>query len=142
VSWTEVFERYQATELALQSYVEGLPLWVNVWRGWMFFVFTAAVVFLVWKREARWLAVVMLVSTLAYNLVAGVSGPGRFPSIAFVLLWSPLAIYFAGRWPLLQSSSRFDRFYSWWFTAALATLAVSLAFDTYNVAYSLVTGVP
>jgi len=142
VSWTECFERYQATELALQSYVEGLPLWVNVWRGWMFLVFTAAVVFLIWKPEARWLAVVMVVSTIAYNLVAGVSGPGRFPSIAFVLLWSPLAIYFARRWSQLRSSSKFDRFYYWWFTTALATLAVSLAFDSYNVAYSLMAGVP
>ena len=35
-SWAEFLERYQATELALQSYVEGLPLWVNIWRGWMF----------------------------------------------------------------------------------------------------------
>jgi hypothetical protein len=142
VSWTEFFEHYQATELALQAYVEGLPLWVNVWRGWMFFVFVAAVVFLPWKREARWLAVVMVASMVVYNLVAGFSGVGRFPSIAFVLLWSPLAIYFARRWPQLQSSSRLDRFYSRWFTAALATLALSLAFDTYNVAYSLIAGVP
>ena len=128
--------------MALQSYVEGLPLWANVWRSWMFFVFVAVVVFLPWKREARWLAVVMVASMVAYNLVAGLSGVGRFPSIAFVLLWSPLAIYFARRWPQLQSSSRLDRFYSWWFTAALATLAVSLAFDSYNVAYSLIAGVP
>jgi len=142
MNWTEFFEHYQATELALQAYVEGLPLWVNIWRGWMFFIFNAAVVFIVWKREARWLAGIMVVSIVAYNLVAMLSGVGRFPSIAFVLLWSPLAIYFARRLPGLQSLSRFDRLYYWWFTAALATLTVSLAFDTYNVAYSLIADVP
>ena len=142
MSWSEFIERYRATELGLQAYVEGLPLWVNVWRGWMFFIFTLSVVFLLWKREARWLAAVMVISVVAYDLVSMVAGIGRFPSIAFVLLWSPLAVYFARRWPRLQQSSRFDRLYSWWFTAALATLVLSLAFDSYNVAYSFVADVP
>ena len=41
-----------------------------------------------------------------------------------------------------KSSLRFDRVYSWWVTTALATLLVSLAFDTYNVVYSVVMLVP
>jgi hypothetical protein len=40
MNWTEMLEHDQATELALQAYVEGLPFWVNIWRGWMFFIFT------------------------------------------------------------------------------------------------------
>ncbi len=142
MSWADFLQRYQATEAELQAYVEGLPLWVNVWRGWMFLIFTAAVVFVLWKREARWLALTMVVSIVAYNLVAGLWGVGRLPSVAFVFFWSPLAVYFARRWPQLRSAGRFDQLYSWWFAAALATLAVSLAFDTYNVGYSLITGVP
>jgi hypothetical protein len=142
MSWTDFAARYQTTEAELRAYVEGLPLWVNVWRGWMFLVFTAAVVFVVWRREARWLAVTMVVSVVAYNLVAMASGVGRFPSIAFVLLWSPLALYLARRRPQLATSRPFDRAYAWWVTTALATLVVSLAFDVYNVAYSLVAGVP
>jgi hypothetical protein len=135
-------ERYRATEVAMQAYVDNLPLWVNVWRGWMFFIFTFAVVFVIWKREARWLALTMIVSVFAYNLVSMFWAVGRFPSIAFVAFWSPLAAYFARRRPQLPRSSRFDRLYSWWLTTALATLAVSLTFDTYNVAYSFIVGVP
>ena len=142
MNWARVLENYQATEGELQAYVETLPLWVNVWRGWMFFVFTVAVVFVLSKREARWLGLTLVVSIVAYNLVAGSCGPGRFPSIAFVLLWSPLAVYFARRLPQIESVSRFDAVYSWWFRAALGTLVISLAFDTYNVAYSLIAGVP
>ena len=142
MSWADFFEHYQATEAELQAYVETLPLWVNVWRGWMTFIFTAAVVFVLWKREARWLAFTMVISIVAYNLVSGSSGAGRFPSIAFVILWSPLAVYFARRWPQIRSAGRFDRLYSWWFAAAFVTLAVSLAFDTYNVAYSLIARLP
>ena len=138
MNWTEFFEHYQATELALQAYVEGLPLWVNIWRGWMFFIFTVALAFIIWKREARWVAAVMVVSTIGYNLVAGISGVGRFPSIAFVLLWTPLAIYLARRWPQLQGEGRFDRVYSCWLALALTTLTISLAFDFYNVAYSFI----
>jgi len=144
MTWASFVEKYQATEAQLQTYVAGLPLWVNVWRGWMFFIFNAAVVFVIWKREARWLALTMIVSLFAYNVVAMMSGVGRFPSIAFVVLWSPLAVYVARRRRqlTLASASRFDRAYSWWLTAALATLVVSLAFDTYNVAYSVVMRVP
>jgi len=142
MDWGGFLDRYRATEAQLNAYVAGLPLWVNVWRGWMFFIFTAAVVFVLWKREARWLALTMIVSLFAYNLVAMVSGVGRFPSIAFVALWSPLAVYCVRRRPQLEVASRLDRVYSWWLTAALATLVVSLAFDAYNVVYSVVLWVP
>jgi hypothetical protein len=142
MGWVEFVDRYRATETQLEAYVAGLPLWVNIWRGWMFLIFTAAIVFVLWKREARWLAVTMVVSLFAYNMVAMFSGVGRFPSIAFVALWSPLALYLARRRRQLSSTSRFDRVYCWWVATALATLVVSLAFDTYNVAYSVIMRVP
>ena len=138
----EFFDRHRATEAELQAYVAGLPLWVNVWRGWMFLLFGSALVFVIWKREARWLAATMVVSLFAYDVVAMLSGVGRFPSIALVVFWLPLAIYLALRRPGLSEATRFDRAYSWWVTASLATLAVSVAFDIYNVAYSVVRGAP
>jgi branched-subunit amino acid transport protein AzlD len=134
--------RYRATAADLQAYVNGLPLWVNVWRGWMFIIFTAAVVFVIWKREARWLALTMIVSLFAYNLVSMVSGVGRFPSVAFVVFWSPLALYLWRRRAHLAAAGRFDQVYAWWLKAAVGTLCISLAFDAYNVAYSLIAGVP
>lgn len=140
--WADFLARYRTTGADIQAYVDGLPVWVNVWRGWMFLIFTAAVVFVIWKREARWLAITMLVSLFAYNVVAMFSGVGRFPSIAFVLLWSPLAVYLVRRRAHLSADRTFDRVYYWWVTAALVTLAASLALDTYNVAYSVLTGVP
>jgi hypothetical protein len=142
MSFAEFAKRYSATEAQMQAYVEGLPVWVNVWRGWMFVVFTAAIVFVLWKREARWLAITMIVSLVAYNLATMRFGVGRFPSVAFLLLWSPLALYLLRRRPYLVSRPIFDRVYGWWLTTALATLVVSLAFDTYNVAYSVLLGVP
>jgi hypothetical protein len=136
------FERYGATEAELQAYVAGLPVWVNVWRGWMFLVFSAAVLFVIWKSEARWLLLTMIVSLFLYNVVSMRSGVGRFPSIALVVFWAPLALYLFRRRPLLPSTGRFDRLYAWWVTASLVTLSVSVAFDVYNVGYSLLAGVP
>jgi hypothetical protein len=135
-------DRYRATEAQLQIYVARLPVWVNVWRSWMFVIFTMGAVFVLAKREARWLALTMIVSLFAYNVVAMIAGVGRFPSLAFVVLWSPLALYLARRRPQLSAASRFDRVYSRWITAALATLVVSLVFDIYNVVYSVVMHVP
>ena len=142
MDWPNFLARYRATEVELQTYVAGLPVWVNVWRGWMFLIFGAGVVFVIWKREARWLAVTMVVSLFSYNVVAMLSGVGRFPSIALVVFWSPLAVYLARRRPRLASTRRFDRIYSWWVEASLVTLVVSVAFDCYNVGYSLITGAP
>ena len=142
MGWAGFLERYRATEAQIETYVAGLPVWVNVWRGWMFFIFTAAIVFVIWKREARWFLATMIVSLFAYNVVAMFTAVGRFPSIAFLAFWSPLALYFAGRRRQLTGASRFDRVYAWWVAAALATLVVSLAFDTYNVVYSVVAGIP
>ena len=142
MTWSEFLTRYRDTEVQLQAYVDRLPLWINLWRAWMFFIFTAAVVFVFRKVEARWLGLTMVLSLFAYNMVAMFSGVGRFPSIAFLVLWSPLAAYFARRRTGLPTQRTFDRIYSGWVTLALATLVVSLAFDTYNVAYSLIRGVP
>lgn len=142
MDWAELWQRYRATEAELQTYVSGLPLWVNVWRGWMFTVFGAAIVFVPWKREARWLALTMVVSLFAYNVVAMLTGVGRFPSVAFLVFWTPLALYLARRRTALASVTRFDRVYAGWLAAALVTLVVSLAFDTYNVGHSLLMGVP
>jgi hypothetical protein len=142
MDWAELWQRYRETEAELQTYASGLPLWVNVWRGWMFAVFGAAVAFVPWKREARWLALAMVVSLVAYNVVASVSGVGRFPSVAFLVCWTPLAAYLARRRPALASATRFDRVYAGWLAVALVTLLVSLAFDAYNVGYSLLRGIP
>lgn len=135
-------ERYAETGARIQAYVAALPVWVNVWRGWMFLVFTLAVVFVVSRREARWLGVTMIASLFAYNLASMRFGVGRFPSIAFLVFWTPLAVYLARRRPSLPSETRLDRAYATWVAIALATLVVSLGFDTYNVAYSIVRGVP
>lgn len=142
MTWSAFAERYSATEAELQAYVAGLPLWVNIWRGWMFLILGAALIFVIWKPEARWLALTMVVSLFFYNVVAMVSGVGRFPSIALVAFWSPLAVYLARRRPRLSSAGRFDRFYVWWVSASLLTLVISVAFDAYNVGYSLIARVP
>jgi hypothetical protein len=142
MSFNDFLARYQATEASIDAYVRTLPLWVNVWRGWMFLVFTAAIIFVVWKTEARWVMFTMIVSLFAYNLVAMGSSVGRFPSIAFVVSWSPLAFYLWQRRSHLRPHGRFDTVYSWWLTAVVVTLCVSVAFDIYNVAYSVIARVP
>ena len=93
----EFLARYRETETAVQAYVAGLPLWVNIWRGWLFLIFTLGILFVMRKVEARWLAVTMFASLFGFNLVAMFHGVGRFPGIAFVLLWTPLAIYMTRR---------------------------------------------
>lgn len=139
---SDFLARYQAMAAEMQRYIDGLPLWVNVWRSWMFLLFGASLLFVAWKREARWLAATMVVSLVGYNAVSLLSGVGRFPSIAFVALWTPLLAYCARRFGQLGRAGAFDRIYRYWMGGVVGTLSVSLAFDVYNVLYSLVRGVP
>jgi hypothetical protein len=141
MSVAESLTRYDETERALQAYVSALPLWINVWRGWMFFVFTLGIVFVIGRVEARSMAVTMIASLFGFNLVAMFHGVGRFPSIAFVLLWTPLAVYFTRRRGRPQGDRRFDRLYRIWLDAVTLTLWISIGFDVYNVLYTLIRGV-
>ena len=142
MTWAQFLERFRHVGADLDTYVAGLPPWVNVWRGWMFLLFTMVLVFVFRKTEARWLALVMVVSLFAYNVISAISGVGRFPSIAFVALWTPLFLHFVRRVPLMKAESRFDRLYLRWARAIVLTLGTSVAFDAYNVAYSVVRGAP
>jgi hypothetical protein len=137
----EFFARYRETEAALDAYVRTLPLWVNVWRAWMFLIFPLGIVFAFRKVEPRWMAAALIPSLFAYNVVAMLHGVGRLPSIAFVVFWAPLAIYFLHRRGQQHGSSWFDRAYALWFRAATVTLCISVAFDVYNVLYAVVRGV-
>ncbi len=137
----EFLARYRETETAVQAYVAGLPLWVNIWRGWLFLIFTLGILFVMRKVEARWLAVTMIASLFGFNLVAMFHGVGRFPGIAFVLLWTPLAIYMTRRRSRPQGDRGFDQLYHIWLDAVTVTLWISIAFDVYNVLYALIRGV-
>jgi hypothetical protein len=137
----DFFARYRETEAAMNAYVTTLPLWVNVWRGWMFTIFPLGAVFVFRKVEPRWMAAAMISSLFAYNVVSMLHGVGRFPSIAFVLLWGPLAVYFLRRRGQQHGDGWFDRAYALWFRAATATLCISVGFDIYNVLYAWVRGV-
>jgi hypothetical protein len=137
----EFFTRYREHEAATQAYVETLPLWVNIWRAWMFTIFPLGIVFAFHRVEPRWMAAAMIPSLFAYNVIAMEHGIGRFPSIAFVIFWGALLIYFLRRRGQDFGGSRFDRAYSLRFHAATITLCVSVAFDLYNVLYSLLRGV-
>lgn len=137
----EFFARHRETEAALQAYVETLPVWVNVWRAWMFTIFPLGIVFAFHKVEPRWMAVAMIPSLFAYNVVATLHGVGRFPSIAFVVFWGALLIYFLRRRGQQHGSGWFDRAYALWFRAATVTLCISVAFDVYNVLYAVLRGV-
>jgi hypothetical protein len=137
----EFFARYRETEEALDAYVRTLPLWVNVWRAWMFLIFPIGIIFAFRRVEPRWMAAAMIPSIVAYNVVSMLHGVGRFPSIAFVVFWAPLAIYFLRRRRQHYGDGWFDRVYALWFAVATGTLCVSVAFDVYNVLYAVLRGV-
>ena len=138
----ELLARYAATAAAMQSYQDALPPWVHVWLVWMFGLFGLAIVFVFRRPEARLLALTMIASLVAYNVASMAFGVGRFPGIAYVILWPPLALSLFRSARRIEPCTRFDRVFALWLRLATATLAISVAFDVYNVGYSILNGVP
>ena|SRR5690242_14177896 len=139
MSWHEFIEARRAFQASAQTYVASLPVWVNVWRGWMFALFTSSVLFVPWYVEARWILLTTFASVMALDLLGTfMGGMSRFLSIALVVFWTPLIFYVFGRVRDEAANARRGRVFRIWLRVALATLAVSVMFDIYNVAHFFV----
>jgi len=137
MSWQEFITAREAYQANIAIYITHLPLWVNVWRGWMFVLFTSSLLFAIWRVEARWFIAITFLSVQAYDLLGTFIGVSRFLSVALLLPWIPLAIYVYRRLPNLPRRTLSERFYMNWLRVVLVTLLISISFDTYNVIHFL-----
>jgi len=125
---------------AQQIYADSLPEWVRMWMTWMGIVFASAVLFAIWKDEARVVLVSVLLSLLASYWIGYFLGWNRLWGLAHVIFWTPALYWLVRWWPTMQFRPRIGGkvreltpVFRAWGAVTIATMAVSLVFDYIDV---------
>ena len=118
-----------ATMAAKQAFVGGLADWVPKWMGWMRFAFLGSFWFLWAHVEARWVLATSVATQIVATGLAYFIGWGPLWGGVHILLWGPLLVYLYRRRAGLISVAP----YAVWSNVLMATIAVSLLFDTRDV---------
>lgn len=114
----------------------GLPVWLQIWVGWLIVVNSAAVLFLS-RRPARWVLAAWLVNIGLMTALAQANGFNKLLGLSHVVVWTPLLIYLyrrRRREVLSSGSSSYER----WIRVLFATNLLSLIIDYVDVARYLV----
>lgn len=115
--------------MTFQDAVAHQPLWVRLWLVWLLFGAGALPLALfIWKQSRK-----VALAALIANIPAGLGtawiyqymGYVKLLGLAHIIFWTPLAVY------LYMQLKRSDlpQWPRWIIMVALATLAISLAFD-------------
>lgn len=116
---------------AFQADIRNAPTWVQYWLTFMGIVLMLAAPFSIVRTEARWAALVMLLSLPAMIALHDAVGYVRLLGLVHVVLWTPFVIYLWQRrdkWRVGETLS------GKWIALLFATMIVSLAFDYADVA--------
>ncbi|MEK7264525.1 MAG: hypothetical protein AAB227_00370 [Pseudomonadota bacterium] len=116
---------------AFQADIATAPLWVQYWLVFLSVVLMLAFPFAVVRSEARWAALVVVLTFPAMIALHSAIGYVRLLGIVHVVLWTPFIIYLWRRraqWRVKETIS------GKWIALLFATMIVSLAFDYSDVA--------
>tara|TARA_R100000656_G_scaffold67844_1_gene51313 strand:- start:122 stop:529 length:408 start_codon:yes stop_codon:yes gene_type:complete len=128
--FTEFMDAWAIAQVEQDAYVAALPQWVQLWMNWMILVLgVGAIVFSIFKVEARWLLLAMLLTVPATMMMGVYVGWNGLWGLTHILLWTPVVIYMARRLSLIEVRS----VYGAWYVLALGTMVISLIFDIKDV---------
>ncbi|MBO6543658.1 MAG: hypothetical protein JJ939_02485 [Alphaproteobacteria bacterium] len=128
--FTEFMDAWAIAQVEQDAYVAALPQWVQLWMNWMILVLgVGAIVFSIFKVEARWLLLAMLLTVPATMMMGVYVGWNGLWGLTHILLWPPVVIYMARRLSLIEVRS----VYGAWYVLALGTMVISLIFDIKDV---------
>lgn len=115
---------------AFQSDVAAAPLWIQYWLGFLSIVLILAFPFAFVRNEARWAALVVLLTFPAMIALHSMIGYVRLLGVVHVVFWTPFVIYLWRRryqWRVGETIS------GKWIALLFATMILSLAFDYSDV---------
>ena len=128
--FTEFMDAWAIAQVEQDAYVAALPQWVQLWMNWMILVLgVGAIVFSIFKVEARWLLLAMLLTVPATMMMGVYVGWNGLWGLTHILLWPPVVINMARRLSLIEVRS----VYGAWYVLALGTMVISLIFDIKDV---------
>lgn len=121
----EIFERFYL-DLSTHS-----PDWVLIWLQVLIGVLSLSVLFGLFRPEARAILVGIIMGMAMTLVVYGQFGFTRILGIGHILFWTPTLFYMLS---LQGTASVAKTWFGRWLWLACAVMAVSLAFDYFDVA--------
>lgn len=115
---------------AFEADIATAPRWVQYWLTFMGLVLMLAFPFAFVRVEARWAALVVLLTLPAMVALHSAIGFVRLLGIVHVILWTPFVIYLWRRrsqWRVKETIS------GKWIALLFATMIISLVFDYSDV---------
>ena len=122
--------------------VDALPQGVQIWMTFMRSLYLSAAVFVIWKKEARFV-LAMALSTAV--LIIGVKTffpeihSGDIGTVVPLLLWTPVLIYLLTQHAVfveeIKSKQAFSFIYGVWSFVVAGVLATSLVLDLGSVLF-------
>jgi len=116
---------------AFEADIARAPLWVQYWLNYMGLVLMLAFPFAFVRGEARWAALVILLTLPSMVALHHAMGYVRLLGIVHVVIWTPFVVYLwrrRDRWRIRETFS------GKWIALLFATMIVSLVFDYADVA--------
>ncbi len=107
------------------------PQWISLWVNFMGLVFALALPFALFRAEARWMLLVMLLTFPTMMWLYSQVGYVRLLGLPHVVFWTPLVIYL---WRRREKWRVRETIAGKWILLLFATMLVSLAFDYTDVA--------
>ncbi len=141
------FEGYRLAMADKAEVVAALPAWVRAWMAWMGIVLPSSLLLAPFRAEARWVLAALVASQIATVAIGMGFGWNRLWGLAHLLFWTPAVALLLARWrnlvwePRIRGRSlRLTPVLRSWAALTAGTMAISLAFDLYDVARFAVTG--
>ncbi len=115
-----------------QEQAQYLPDWVNMWMNFMGLVFGTGLLFVFTRWGARLaLGMMLFLNVPASAFVTDVTGNIDWISVVHLVLWTPVLYYLLSR-DVFGPNANPRSFYGVWAIAMSATMAISLAFDSWD----------
>lgn len=115
-----------------QAQRQGLPDWVNIWMQWMSLVFATGLLFVFTRWGARLaIGMMLFLNVPASTFVTDLTGNIDWISVVHLILWTPVLYYLVTRDVIGPTANR-RSFYGVWAMVMSTTMAISLAFDSWD----------
>lgn len=114
----------------LMAEIASGPTWVRIWVNFMVLMFLPAAVFAFYRRQARWLVLVMVLNVIFMLWLYAQVGYVRLLGLPHVVLWTPLVIAW---WKTRAQWRVKETIIGKWILAVFVTMIISLVFDYADV---------
>jgi len=116
----------------INSQMQSLPGWVQIWVNWMMAVFLASIAFIWHHRAARLIFFAFILTMPMAMLIFYFCHNVHLFALAHLTVWTPLLVYFY-KSHFVNRNLLAGRIFNLWLTLLILTIIISLILDVRDV---------